>query len=67
MITNAYVTTSATWHEAGFQRDTCGDVHEWDDEVPDPVIPDAPGSWRLVGSAASLGRLFWFWKQEADS
>lgn len=56
-----HATTSAPWSEN----------HHMDPEIPDPVLPDedaegwwkASRGWRMVGSAATEARLFWFWER----
>lgn len=54
-----YRTTSSSWHEEGRY---IGDSEPRDAEVPNPECPGL--GWRMVGSAATSTRLFWFWEKK---
>ena len=59
-----YVTTSAYWKERSWLRDREDedyDVLLSSELIPDPVVPDGE-NWELVGTAATVHRLFWTWR-----
>jgi len=66
-----YKTTSARWNEDVWYRDPdfAADDHVVHPEnIPDPVDPEADSrvaayKWELVGTAATMNRLFWTWKR----
>ncbi len=64
-----FETTSAQWREDSTWTDPkTNEVSVIREEIPNPVFPseDMSEKWELVGSAATPGRIFWFWELKSN-